>query len=127
MFLKLFLLSVTTKTITGDDIYNITFSQELIFCTQTDAISLRPEITNRSLQNCNLKSHLWGGRTTRILPTGNQIAVNKGLASTNSSLDIGCWPNSVTCLYGFFFFFNDCIFKLGQITFYKKTEFVYLW
>ena len=46
-------------------------------------------IINGSPQNCNWKSHPWGGHITwDPFPTGTQIAINKGLCKCCSSLDI---------------------------------------
>ena len=119
---------ISHQKLCGDDIYNVPFSQELIFCTQTDDISLRPEITNRSPQNCNLKSHLWDGRTTqdpsnwgsRLLLTRDWPVLFKSGYRLSAQF---CYFSLLLLLL----FFNDCIFKLSQIPFYKKIEFVYLW
>ena len=51
---------------------------ELHFCMQTDDISLWPGIISGNSQNCNLKSHPWGGRTAWDLSQlGLQIAVTQ--------------------------------------------------
>ena len=70
---------------------------ELHFWAQTDN-SLRPLIINRSPQNSNLKSHLWGGRTQdvpRTLPNWGSRLLLLGTSQLLFGSGSRCWPNSV--------------------------------
>ena len=50
-----------------NSIIEVKVKPEMYFCTQTDDddISLQPGILSGSPQNCNLKSHQWGGCTAQ--------------------------------------------------------------
>ena len=55
-----------------NSIVKVKVKPEMYFCTQTaDDTSLQPGIVSGSPQNCNLKSHQWGGCTAQYpFPTG---------------------------------------------------------
>ena len=103
------------------------------FCRQTDDdISLWPGMINRSPQNCNLKSHLWGGHSAGgPFPSwDSKLLLTRDLPSLFKSgyrlAQLGD-AYAITRLYYFYFFsFNDCILKSSQIIFYKNLKIVYL-
>ena len=64
-----------------NSIIKVKVKPERHFCMRTDDdISLHPGIISRSPQNCNLKSHPWGGSTIRdIFPIGTPDGCHSGL------------------------------------------------
>ena len=108
-------------------------SPELLFCRQTDDdISLWPGMINRSPQNCNLKSHLWGGHAAGgPFPSwDSKLRLRRDLPSLLKSGYRLAQPGdayAITCLcYLYFFSFNDCVWKSSQIIFCKNLKIVYL-
>ena len=71
---------------------------ELYFCVQTDDITLWLLIISRSPENCNLKSHLWGGCTARdLFPTGTPDSCYSGPSGAVQGFPGGTSAKVPTC------------------------------